>query len=267
MKVSSWVSVGVACALAVSAAQAELIPAAGLKDSRVRSALYVPDEVYRIAGFVGYEMHIEFEAGETFVGIAAGDLDGIGYSTVDNNLFLKPKAASVGTNLTVVTSHRRYQFDYTASSRRPAQGAAEVIYSLRFTYPEIQKGTAKAEIDEALDAPATGSVNTDYGFCGARSLKPTRAYDDGVHTRLTFDGRTEWPAVFVQGEDGAESLVNFTVRGNELVLHRVVRKIILRRGRLAACVVNQAFEGASAVRDSGTTSDVVQRMTAEVGHD
>jgi len=52
----------------------------------------------------------------------------------DNHLFLKPKAAQVATNLTVLTSRRHYQFDYVALSQRPAADDLGVIYALRFTY-------------------------------------------------------------------------------------------------------------------------------------
>jgi len=37
----------------------------------------------------------------------------------DNHLFLKPKAAKVATNLTVLTNRRHYQFDYAAVSGIP----------------------------------------------------------------------------------------------------------------------------------------------------
>src|SRR5579864_1876571 len=97
--------------LAVTAG-AETRPSPGLLDSRIRSASYSADEVYRLTGFVGYQTDLEFETGETFVGLGAGDIEGISFVAQGNHLFLKPKAAKVGTNLTIVTSRRSYQFDY-----------------------------------------------------------------------------------------------------------------------------------------------------------
>lgn len=243
---------------------AEHVPAPGVIDARVRTARYVPDEVYRIAGFVGYEIHVQFEAGESFVGLAAGDLDGLDFSTVENDLFLKPKAASVGTNLTVITSRRRYQFDYTASARRPGAGAKDLIYALRFEYPAPAENRSRARVEAALQRQS-GAPNLNYSYCGHPSLKPVAASDDGTHTRLRFAPRAEWPAVFVMGEDGSESLANFTVSGDQLVLHRVVRRIVLRRGRAVGCVVNEAFTGGSARSESGTTSDAVIRESAGEG--
>ena len=37
------------------------------------------------------------------------------FVAADNHLFLKPKAAKVGTNLTILTTRRTYQMDYSAN--------------------------------------------------------------------------------------------------------------------------------------------------------
>src|ERR1700731_3591485 len=113
---------------------AETVPSPGLLDARSRIAPYSAEEVYRLMGFVGFQTDLEFDAGETFVGLAAGDIEGISFVAQDNHLFLKPKAAKVGTNLTVLTSRRTYQLDYSASAQRPDPTEA-VIYALRFRYP------------------------------------------------------------------------------------------------------------------------------------
>ena len=50
-----------------------------------------PDEVYRLYGFVGYHLDLEFESDETFEAISGGDLRGLTYSAHGNVLTLKPK--------------------------------------------------------------------------------------------------------------------------------------------------------------------------------
>ena len=45
-------------------------PAGG--DSRIRTSVYDADEVYRLQGYAGYQVDLEFERGETFVGLGAG---------------------------------------------------------------------------------------------------------------------------------------------------------------------------------------------------
>src|SRR5258708_16968912 len=161
-----------------SGAWAETIPTRGSVDSRIRVAAYDSAEVYTLRGFVGYQIDLEFEPGETFVGLGAGDLEGLAFVGQENHLFLKPKAAKVATNLTVLTSRRHYQFDYSASSQR--LGEDELIYALRFIYaPSTAKFAAEAaakRLDSQLEnATNNRTRNIDYWYCGERTLPPAAA--------------------------------------------------------------------------------------------
>ncbi len=243
---------------------AEIVPAKGAVDSRIRVAAYNGDEVYKLRGFVGYQIDLEFEAGETFTGLGAGDLEGLSFVGQDNHLFLKPKAAKVATNLTVLTNRRHYQFDYTAQSQRPSADDQGVIYSLRFTYaPPPSQAAAEAaakRLDSQLDTASIRRLqNSDYWYCGQPSLRPVAASDDGVHTRLKFAANAELPAIFVRNEDGSESLLNFNIEAGDVIVHRVARRFILRRGRLTGCVVNQSFVGGGTRLGSGTVAPEVER--------
>jgi type IV secretion system protein VirB9 len=241
---------------------AENAPAPGLKDSRIRIAPYSADEVYRLSGFVGFETDLEFAPGETFVGLGAGDIEGISFVAQGNHLFLKPKAAKVGTNLTILTSRRTYQVDYSASSAHP-DATADVTYALRFTYPPPATDSGAAA-NRALAIEAPRPRNFDYWFCGDPTLKPEAASDDGMHTRLRFPARAEQPAIFVLNEDGSESLLNFSMDEGDVIVHRVARRLILRRGHLAGCVVNKGFVGSGERRRSNTVSEQVERTTPGV---
>jgi type IV secretion system protein VirB9 len=245
-------------------AAAETEPVKGVIDGRVRTASYNGDEVYRLRGVVGYQIDLEFEAGETFVGVAAGDIEGLSFLAQDNHLFLKPKASGVVTNLTVLTSRRHYQFDYSAVSRGPSAGAQEAIFALRFTYPPTQGAAGAAAAAARLDAQLGGASanrlqNRDYWYCGAATLRPTFASDDGVQTRLRFAANSDQPAIFVRNEDDSESLLNFHMEGGDVIVHRVARRFILRRGKLTGCIVNQGFDGGGARLDSGTVAPEVDR--------
>jgi type IV secretion system protein VirB9 len=249
------------CPIAVL--HAEVHPLRGGGDARVRTATYDPDEVYRIQGFVGFQIDLEFERGETFVGLAAGDIDALSFVAEDSHLFLKPRAASVGTNLTVLTTRRHYHFDYTATARRPDSTDPDLIYSLRFRYPPASESTMASPqaVESRLSAaPAARPRNVDYWFCGSRVLQPVAASDDGVHTRLRFAAQSELPAVFVRNDDGSESLLNFSMDSGDVIIHRVARRFILRRGALTGCVVNKAFSGTGDRLDSGTIAPDVERQ-------
>lgn len=241
-----------------SALHAETLPNPGLLDARIRVAPYSRDEVYRLTGYVGYQTDLEFQPGETFVGLAAGDIEGLSFVAEGNHLFLKPKVAKIGTNLTIVTSQRTYQIDYSASTLHP-DPTEVVIYALRFTYSPEPAAAAEAATEKALETHRPRNI--DYWFCGNPTLQPIAASDDGVHTRIRFAAHAEQPAVFVLNEDGSESLLNFSMDEGDVILHRVARRLILRRGNLTGCIVNKGFEGGGERLKSNTISDEVERAT------
>jgi type IV secretion system protein VirB9 len=220
-------------------------------------APYSSEQVYRLYGFVGYQIDIEFESGETYVGIGGGDLEGLTIGAFDNHLLLKPKVENVGTNLTVFTNRRHYQLAYSASKREPD----EVMYAVRFKYPPPPAGPTPAQrIEQKLEVASVRRIqNYNYWYCGKPTLKPIAASDDGVQTRLTFAAKAELPAIFVRNDDDTESLLNFSVQDGDVVIHRVARRFILRRGRLTGCIVNKSFVGIGDRLESGTIAPDVQR--------
>ena len=249
-------------------ASANWVPARGAVDSRIRVAPYSADEVYRLYGYVGYQIDIEFSRDESFVGLAAGDIEGISFQAKGNHLFLKPRVARVDTNLTVLTSRRQYEFEYSVLPGSPDPSLGEVIYALRFTYPETKRQGATAvaarEIAGALArASQSRPQNYDYWYCGRPELKPIAAWDDGVRTWIQFGARSELPAIFVENDDGTESLVNFSVSQGDIVVQRVAHRFVLRRGRLTGCIVNKAFTGGGERLTSHTVSPAVERVTRQ----
>jgi type IV secretion system protein VirB9 len=244
---------------------AETLPAKGAVDNRIRTAPYISDEVYRLYGFVGYAIELIFEEGETFAGDGGGDLEAITVGWHDNHLILKPKAASVGTNLVIYTNRRAYRFEYSVSPRRPNLETDDVMYAVRFVYPpppDTSRGpTPEQQADSNLArAGENRRRNYDFWFCGAQAIKPVAASDDGVHTRLTFGAKAELPAIFVRNDDDSESLLNFSMAEGDVVIHRVAPRFILRRGALTGCIVNKGFVGGGERLKSGTVAPDVERL-------
>jgi type IV secretion system protein VirB9 len=230
---------------------------------------YRADAVFRLRGYVGYQIDITFAPGERFVGLGVGDSKGVTYAAEANHLFLKPRAARVATDLTVLTNRRTYLFDYQADSAPPNPSGADVIYALRFEYPVVPLRVASRKREEiALDllaAQSSRARNYDYWYCGDPSLKPDAAWDDGVQTTLVFGAHVELPAIFALSEDGSESLVNFDVKMGRIVVQRVARRLILRRGKLVGCIVDRAFAGGGSRIASGTIAPEVERVTRRSG--
>jgi type IV secretion system protein VirB9 len=251
----------VAMLLPVSTALGETVPPRGIADGRIRTAAYDSNQVYRIQGYVGFEIDLQFEQGESFVGIGAGDVDALSFVSQDNHLFIKPKAAHVNTNLTVLTNRRPYQFLYTASPLRTDVYDPEVIFAIHFNYAPSNADIIAEGVNRMLQqSDSTRVRNVDYWYCGSSPIQPTAASDDGIHTRLRFAAKSEQPAIFVQNDDGSESLLNFSMDAGDVVIHRVVRHLIIRRGRLTGLIINKAFTGSGDRLESGTVSSRVERV-------
>jgi type IV secretion system protein VirB9 len=258
-------SVWCVSSLAAGWVRAQSLHATLPPDPRIRVTPYRADAVYRLRGYVGYQIDITFAAGERFVGLGVGDSKGLTFAAESNHLFLKPSAARVATNLTVITDRRTYLFDYEAQSAPPDPSGADVIYALRFEYPATHARAVprkRERVEKALTAARSARPrNYNYWYCGDPSLKPVAAWDDGVQTTLVFGARTELPGVFVLNDDGSESLVNSGVQAGRLVVQRVARRLIVRRGKLAGCIVDEAFTGGGERLSSGTIAPSVVRVT------
>ena len=149
------------------------LPANG--DARIRTAVYAADEVYRLQGYVGFQIELEFERGESFIGLGAGDVESLAFAAQDNHLFLKPRAAGVDTNLTVLTNRRTYHFEYLARVRRADAVPSEVVYALRFVYAATgaRRHAGRLNVEQRLSqAPAARVHNLDYAYCGSAAIQP-----------------------------------------------------------------------------------------------
>jgi type IV secretion system protein VirB9 len=228
------------------------------EDERVRYVEYVPDLILPLTLYVGYHVHLEFAPDERFVNLGAGDSSLVEAAAERNHLFLKPRAASAGTNLTVLTDRRVYYIDYRAVARPPKAG--ELVYAVRFQYPAPPAPPPAPSPPVPAPRPI---VNESYLYAGPNDLRPVRAEDDGVMTRLSFARSTELPAVYIENSDGTLSLANTHVEGATLYVHRVAGRLSLRRGGLAGCLVNKGLDRSVTAPASGTIDPATERRLKE----
>lgn len=230
------------CVFAASAA------AAASGDARLVSHRYNENEVVRIAGQLGVQASVAFAEDEHIENVAIGDSASwqITPNKRANLLFVKPLSPRARTNMTVVTDQRTYFFDLVA-----APGTAP-LYVLRFTYPDAPKkapvqpvaATMTAEEAQALAAPPAeppvdpATLNFAWRSKGKAALLPSRIYDDGNATYLTWPTKALLPAMQVRNEKGVEGPVNFAVRGEVLVVDGVPDVIVLRSGKEVAELQN-----------------------------
>ncbi len=234
-------------------------------DVRLRSTLYAADQVYVLHGHAGFQIDLEFDADERFVGLGSGDVEALSFESQDNHLFIKPKALNVHTNMTVLTNRRVYHFEYVVAPVRASAAPGEVLYSLHFEYPAPTppSDTTAVVTDADFAAKPGAKRNADYWYCGEETLRPTAAWDDGVQTHLRFRSRAELPAVFVRNDDGSESLINFSLEHEDMLIHRIARQYVVRRGALTGCIVNRSFVGTGDALRSGTIVPSVDRVTRD----
>lgn len=217
-------------------------------DPRLVERRYDPADVVRIEGRTRVQATIQFAEDEAIENVAIGDSTAwqVTPNKRANLLFVKPLESSASTNMTVVTNKRTYLFDLVASPR------ARPMYVLRFTYPDepVAEPTPQLAAGEGLNAVEMAAASDPYAVVdpaelnfawsakGDRALLPARTYDDGTTTFLTWPAGQPVPAILVKDREGTEGPVNFTVRGDTIVVEGVPREIVLRSGRDDATLTN-----------------------------
>lgn len=231
-------------AMCLGQAAAQTVPQPGPADPRIRTILYDPNIVVSLKGHLGYQMMIEFDPQERIENVSVGD--SLSWQVTPNRkatlLFVKPVARNAATNMTVVTSLRRYSFELSATEARGANDP-NVIFGVRFLYGD----SPNARVLEMGPAPGANSAGFDpeklnfaYSYKGSRRAAPARVFDDGRFTFFQFLEGVETPAIFAIGADGKEGLVNYQVRGRHVVVDVVAKTFILRFGDEKATVTNDA---------------------------
>lgn len=224
-------------------------------DPRLVTRVFDEAAVVTIRGKVKVQTTIKFREDEQIENVAIGDSAAwqVQPNKAQSILFVKPLQPNAKTNMTVVTSKRTYLFDLVASPRNSP------LYVLRFRYPEAEKAEEEARLaaaDQAqqqrqeANALELAAANDPYAVAdpdslnfawegeGEADLLPTRAFDNGEAVFLTWPSGTPIPVILVTNHEGEEGPVNFTVRGETIVLDTVPTKIILRSGGESATLTN-----------------------------
>lgn len=227
-----------------------IVATPALADTRLVEVRYDAAKVYRVEGKPKVQATIRFAEDESIENVAVGDSNAwqITPNKRANLLFVKPLLARANTNMTVVTNKRTYLFDLVASP------AAQPMYVLSFKYPEPAPGTIDAKAtagaqlaqSTAAPAPAAGNpasidpaqINFAWSKSGNEQLLPDSVFDDGEATFLSWPEGRAVPAILVTDAAGTEGPVNFTVRGNTIVVEGVPPQIVLRAGKERALIVN-----------------------------
>lgn len=223
-------------------------PSAG--DPRIRVVTYNENQIVSLRGYLGYQMLVEFDPAERIENVAIGD--SLGWQVTPNRaatlLFVKPIVRGAATNMTVVTTLRRYSFQLVA---RDASGPSDpnIIYTVRFAYPGAAAAAAARATTTASAGPAPpalANLNLAYSVKNAAHGSAVRVFDDGRSTFFQFAEAADAPAIFLLGPDGKEELVNAQWRGQYMVVDQVAQDFVLRIGRRGVRVHNDGWKAPTA---------------------
>ena len=193
---------------------------------RYRFVEYHPSELVVLKVAPGYQIGVEFEAGERIESVALGSSDAwdVTPSQRGDHLFLKVLVPGVSTNMTVITDRRTYLFDLQPI----ASPTADMAYVVRFAFPD------------ALQSSELSTYRRwGYRLSGSRALRPTAMTDDGVRTYIEWSMASVIPAIFAIDGSGRERLVNGVVRDGVLVIDAVAPRLRFRAENLCAEAVRR----------------------------
>ncbi len=217
-------------ALSLFALTAETLPRPGPVDPHIQRVQFDPEQVVALHGALGWQVMIEFGGDERIENVSIGD--SLAWQVTPNKrarmLFLKPLLRNGATNMTVVTSLRRYAFSLSTGPRE-----RRTPWVLHFDYPP-------PPIVETLpEPPPPPPVKLDFSYSrlGDPAVMPARVWNDGRQTYFEFAEDTPFPAIFAWGPGkNDESLVNVATRGRIQVVQQMGQRFILRSGTHFATV-------------------------------
>lgn len=243
-------------------------------DSRVRFIEFDPYNVATIYARIGVATLVMLDPKEEIVDMAGGDTGawGVASNGAKNGFFLKPTAVLANANMHVITKNGNvYNIDLRLAQKKephyltvwyryPKQATAEKIAQIKKEQAEQRAHDEKEQIKNLLTI-GRPVKNRHYSVQGSSAILPVDVWDDGVATYFRF-AANDIPAVYIEGADGKEALVNFTGTPDDvLILQGIAAKFVLRMGNaLVACIYNDAYEQRGARPTTNTVSPQIERI-------
>lgn len=217
-------------------------------DSRMKTIIYNPNEVFELKFCYGFQAFIEFSDDEEIEIITLGESFPWKLNPIGKRLFIRPLQINVNTNMTIITTKRTYQFQIKSGSYE--EGVDEdLIYSVKFFYPDTTKRYAKtAENKEKRESIFDLDVNNpnlnfDYVMTGnIEELSPLKTFDDGIKTYFEFKNNNAYvPIIYAVDINGNETELEYNVEGNFIVIDSVQMQFSLRNDKDLLCIFNNSI--------------------------
>lgn len=191
-------------------------------DSRIKTFVYNPNEVFSITTHYGYQSNVEFGERESIDTVSIGDRVAWQIIPAGRRLFIRAMEENAHTNMTIVTNQRAYQFDLKSSGSDATFGSEQLTYVVRFYYPgdpvsatnfmpspapmaatpvsysapaqapytpPVSTGSIPAPAPSYTPAPAptaNAAFNYRYTYSGPSTAAPVKIYDDGRSTYFKY---------------------------------------------------------------------------------
>lgn len=218
---------GCPLALLPSVSLAESMGKSSTLDQRIQTAIYSPDEVYRIQAAVGRGALIQFPAGETVYDkeslMGSGDPKAwtLGVNEAGSQVLIGPTTdQDPDTNLIISTNKHSYLIELKLVKK-----VTDATYLLRFVLPEVPKPIVRAE--EPAN-PCKGLENRNWQARGNKELAPSEVWDNGTFTCFRFATNKPRPVLYQVLPDGTETVASTRNEQNVLVAHGVSSQYRLR---------------------------------------
>jgi type IV secretion system protein VirB9 len=211
-------------------AAAQTVPQQGEGDLQIQTVEYDPARIIRLSIAPGIQTMVELAAGESIQTIGVGDSSAwqVTAGKRGDFFFIKNVSASAMTNMTVVTAGRVYNFELL-----PFGGFDAVSpYHVRMVYPGRTKMVATIDMEPSFE----------YRVTGARAIRPSSVYQEGLRTIVEWPEEAALPATFVL-ENGHEALVNGQMEDGRFVIGGTPEKLVFRLDRKTAYATRKRLKG------------------------
>lgn len=244
-------------------------------DSRIKTFVYNPNEIFQVKFMVGYQSIIELQEDEQVELISFGDAGPWTTRIIGRRIFLKVSDPGVKTNMTIITDRRTYLLEIMSNDEED-EIDDRTTYILRFFYPDINVdvppttkriahitlnkkvynlASARAKngtinntditTTEGLVANA-GAMNTNYTYGGdGRGITPLAVFDDGKKTYFKFaDNNKVVPLIsaLATNREYAEIPLRVKKSGEYVYVETIEEQFTLRQGKELICIFNEAKE-------------------------
>ncbi len=215
-------------------------------DPRLHVITYSPNGIHKYVGYYDYQASILLEEGETVKTISMGNTEGWQIVPAGNRIFIKPIAdnpADTETNMLMITNKRVYHFVLQSAEVGPEGiNDKKLVFETRFVYPDGDNSAIQQyNKQQGPDLSEPEKYNFNYTISGSQYIAPMRVFDDGEFTYFQFSHKNaEVPSFFLVDSEGKESLVNYRVANDYIVLERVSSQLTLRHGTDVACIFNES---------------------------